>query len=145
MKNLIISVAMAVFLSACGNNAANMEAEIAKAKQHTLDSIRVADSLKTAALQKQKTIDSLKAVVAENQKKEATGTAATPKKKKWSSTAKGAVIGAGVGAIGGAIIDKKHGEGAVVGGLIGAGVGAGTGAVIDSKKKKEAQKTPVKQ
>lgn len=145
MKNLFISASMAVFLSACGNNSAKMEAEIAKAKQHTLDSIRVADSLKTAAVQKQKTIDSLKAVVEESKKSQASETTPAPKKKKWSSTAKGAVIGAGVGAIGGAIIDKKHGEGAVVGGLIGAGVGAGTGAVIDSKKKKEAQKTPVKQ
>jgi hypothetical protein len=58
------------------------------------------------------------------------------KRKGWSSTAKGAVIGAGVGAVTGAVIDKKHhGEGAIIGGLAGAGVGAGTGAIIDGKKK----------
>lgn len=61
--------------------------------------------------------------------------AAAPKRKKWSGAAKGAVIGAGVGAVTGAIIDKKHGEGAIIGGLAGAAVGAGTGAVIDGKKK----------
>ena len=142
------------FLTACGNNAAKMEEEIAKAKQHTLDSMRVADSLKTVVAKQQKTLDSLKAIAAakENSKGSravrpayadaSSGETAQPqpRKKGWSSTAKGAVIGAGVGAIGGAIIDKKHGEGAVVGGLIGAGVGAGTGAIIDGKKKKEAQK-----
>lgn len=56
-----------------------------------------------------------------------------------SSTAKGAIIGAGVGAVTGAIVDKKHGEGAIVGAVLGAGAGAGTGAIIDhNKKKKEA-------
>jgi hypothetical protein len=65
--------------------------------------------------------------------------AKTKKKKGWSNTAKGAVIGAGVGAVTGAIVDKKSSAtGAVVGGLAGAGVGAATGAVIDHKKKKRA-------
>jgi len=56
------------------------------------------------------------------------------KKKGWSATAKGAVIGAGVGAIGGAVINKKNrGKGAIIGGLIGAAAGAGTGILIDRK------------
>lgn len=60
----------------------------------------------------------------------------TPAKKKgWSGTAKGAVIGAGVGAATGAIISKKKGTGAIIGGLAGAGVGAGTGAIIDGGEK----------
>ena len=60
---------------------------------------------------------------------------AEQKKKGWSGTAKGAVIGAGAGAITGAAISKKKGEGAIIGGLAGAAVGAGTGAIIDGKKK----------
>ena len=62
---------------------------------------------------------------------------AEQKKKGWSGAAKGAVIGAGVGAIGGAVIDKKKpAQGAIIGGLAGAGLGAGTGAILDSKKNK---------
>jgi hypothetical protein len=49
-----------------------------------------------------------------------------------SSTAKGALIGAGVGAA--AIISKKKVQG-IIGGVAGAGVGAGTGAIIDGSKK----------
>ena len=62
--------------------------------------------------------------------------AAEPKKKKgWSAKAKGAVIGTGVGAITGAMVDKKKGEGAVVGGLMGAAAGFGAGALIDKSNK----------
>ena len=57
-------------------------------------------------------------------------------KKGWSNTAKGAVIGAGVGAIGGAVISKRNRvKGAVLGGLIGAAAGAGTGILIDKKQR----------
>jgi hypothetical protein len=70
---------------------------------------------------------------------ESTTIPATPvekEKKGWSNTAKGAVIGAGVGAIGGAVIGKKNRvKGAVIGGLIGAAAGAGTGILIDRKQK----------
>ena len=62
------------------------------------------------------------------------------KKKGWSHTAKGAVVGAGTGAVTGAIINKKRGQGAIVGTLIGAGVGAGTGAIVDAQKKKKNQR-----
>lgn len=55
-------------------------------------------------------------------------------KKGWSAKAKGAVIGAGVGAASGAIINKRNrGAGAIIGGVLGAGVGTGVGAVIDKK------------
>ncbi len=141
------------FLASCGNNAAKMEEEIAKAKQHTLDSVKTVDSLKAIAAKQQKTMDSLKTAAAEAKKVRpayadaSSGETAQPqpKKKGWSNTAKGAVIGAGVGAVGGALIDKKHGEGAIVGGLLGAGAGAGTGAILDAKKKKKAQQAPIKQ
>ncbi|MEN9909258.1 MAG: hypothetical protein RLZZ540_2407 [Bacteroidota bacterium] len=105
------------------------------------------DSMKMEMV-KQKAIDSMKIEMANQEAEKAakekevvvvnhTTTQAAPApvaRKKWSSTAKGAVIGAGVGAVTGAVISKKKGEGAIIGGLAGAGVGAGTGAIIDSKK-----------
>lgn len=109
------------------------------------------DSMKMEMV-KQKTIDSMKIEMANQEAEKAeqvakekevvvvnhTTTQAAPApvaRKKWSSTAKGAVIGAGVGAVTGAVISKKKGEGAIIGGLAGAGVGAGTGAIIDGSKK----------
>jgi hypothetical protein len=57
-----------------------------------------------------------------------------PERKGWSAKAKGAVIGAGAGAIGGAIINKRNRTaGAVIGGVLGAGAGTGIGAIIDKK------------
>jgi hypothetical protein len=141
MKFLYILFA-ALSIVSCQNQE---KMDMKKAKQASIDSMKV-------EIEKQRVIDSMKtemAKIKEEQKAEsqkvvvvhqpANGTATTTAKKKgWSSTAKGAVIGAGVGAATGAIISKKKGEGAIVGGLAGAGVGAGTGAIIDgSKKKKE--------
>jgi hypothetical protein len=64
------------------------------------------------------------------------------KKKGINNTVKGAIIGAGAGAVGGAIINKKNpGKGAIIGGVVGAGAGAVTGVILDkNKKKKEAAK-----
>lgn len=102
----------------------------------------VIDSMKMEMV-KQKVIDSMKIEMAKQEEIKATTVkevvvvnqaAPAPARKKWSSTAKGAVIGAGVGAATGAIISKKKGTGAIIGGLAGAGVGAGTGAIIDGKK-----------
>jgi outer membrane lipoprotein SlyB len=60
------------------------------------------------------------------------------KKKGINNTAKGALIGAGAGAVGGAIINKKNpGKGAVIGGVVGAGAGAVTGVILDKNKKKK--------
>jgi len=55
------------------------------------------------------------------------------KKKGWNNATKGAVIGAGAGAIGGAIISKKKGLGAVIGGVVGAAGGYIIGKNIDKK------------
>lgn len=68
-----------------------------------------------------------------------TETATAPvavKKKGWSKAAKGAAIGAGVGAVGGAIISKKKGLGAVIGGVVG---GAGGYIIGRSKDKKDGR------
>ncbi|MEO6327527.1 MAG: glycine zipper domain-containing protein [Ginsengibacter sp.] len=54
-------------------------------------------------------------------------------KKGWSKAAKGAVIGAGAGVIGGAILSKKKGVGAIIGGVIGAAGGYVIGKGMDKK------------
>ena len=58
---------------------------------------------------------------------------ATEGKKGWSNAAKGAVIGGGAGAIGGAIISKKKGKGAIIGGVLGAAGGYIIGRNKDKK------------
>lgn len=63
----------------------------------------------------------------------------TTKKKGWSNRAKGAAIGAGSGAILGAVVSKNKAAGAVLGGLIGAGAGYAVGNEIDRKKAKKGQ------
>jgi len=56
------------------------------------------------------------------------------KKKGWSAKAKGAVIGAGTGAIAGAVINKRNRPvGALIGGVLGAGAGTGIGAILDKR------------
>jgi hypothetical protein len=56
------------------------------------------------------------------------------RKKGWSKTAKGAVIGGVVGAGTGAVVNKKNrGAGAVIGGVLGAGAGAVIGHQKDKK------------
>lgn len=57
-----------------------------------------------------------------------------PEKRGMSAKAKGAIIGAGTGAVTGAIINKRNrSKGAIVGGVLGAGAGTGVGAIIDKK------------
>ncbi len=59
----------------------------------------------------------------------------TPKKH-WSHKKKDAVIGAGAGAVTGAVVSKHHVKGAV----IGSAVGAGAGYIIGKKKDKKDTK-----
>ena len=138
MKNVVMIIAAAgvLSLSACKNT--DKQGVIADdVHQATIDSMK-------QVAEKQRIIDSMRIVneitLREKEKEvvvvhDQAPAAAAPQRKKWSGAAKGAVIGAGVGAVTGAIISKKKGEGAIIGGLAGAAVGAGTGAVIDGKKK----------
>ena len=50
-----------------------------------------------------------------------------------SNSTKGAIIGGGAGAVGGAILSKKKGKGAIIGGIL----GAGAGYIIGKKKDKK--------
>lgn len=137
-KLLVLSLAI-ITLSSC-KQTANEAGVVDDSKQVTIDSMNAVMAKKDVEMAKQKSIDSMKTVMATQNSKQVTtvqnATTVTPKKKGWSGAAKGAVIGAGVGAVTGALVSKKHGEGAIIGGLAGAGVGAGTGAIIDSKKNK---------
>jgi hypothetical protein len=65
-----------------------------------------------------------------------TTTPTVTKKKGWSNSAKGAVIGAGTGAAAGAIIGKDKVKGAIIGGVAGAGGGFIIGKILDKKAEK---------
>ena len=155
MKNLVFIALTAIIFTACGSN----NAELAKLQQQkSLDSMNMVLQQQQAKMVQQKTIDSMSAAAkmsksAENgiargthssgsiqyvQGNAARAEVSTPAKKKgWSGAAKGVVIGAGVGALSGALIDNKKGRGAIIGGVAGAGIGAGTGAIIDDANKKK--------
>jgi hypothetical protein len=64
-----------------------------------------------------------------------------PKKKGWSDAAKGAVIGAGAGALGGVLLDKNDARGAIIGGV----VGAAGGYIIGRAKDRKTGRVPPKQ
>lgn len=135
-------IIIAALIIGCKSKA-KQEAEVLQAKQMTIDSIAKAEDIK------KRTIDSMNMAAASKEKERVvvvrqspsgtTTTTTTTQKKGWNSTLKGAVIGAGAGAITGAMVDKKKGRGAVIGGLLGAGAGAGVGAIIDGKEKKKKQ------
>ena len=116
--------------------------DVQAAKKATVDSMnvviekqRVIDSMKQEMVKiEEAKVETKKEVIVVNQQSPSSATTSTTTKKKgWSNTAKGAVIGAGVGAATGAIISKKKVQGAIIGGVAGAGVGAGTGAILDGK------------
>jgi hypothetical protein len=124
----------------------NNVAKIEKAKAFTMDSLKA--SKKETQVVTKRTYETVRKdndVVAykDNSETTTTTTTSTPtkvykKKKKMSKTAQGAIIGAGVGAVSGAIINKSNrGKGAIIGGVIGAGAGAGTGAILDKKAKQK--------
>jgi hypothetical protein len=148
MKKLIVIFAAAMLTFSC-KNTADQAGVVEDNKQAVIDSMNIEMAKKEAALARQKSIDSMQTIAAAKRERVvvhhnvAAASPAAPapaaKRKGWSGAAKGAVIGAGVGAIGGAVIDKKKpGQGAVIGGLAGAGLGAGTGAILDAEKKKKA-------
>ncbi|NMH29066.1 glycine zipper family protein [Flavobacterium sp. SE-s28] len=132
-------------MTACKDFEAQQKQE---AQQRSLDSIKLAMEQQKMEAAKQKTIDSMNAVAEAKRasQRPVVVNNMTPaqqqeaKRKGLSSPVTGALIGAGVGAVSGALIDKKKsGRGAVIGGVSGAALGAGTGAIIDQEKKKKEQ------
>ncbi len=144
MNKISVILAALFLLTACQSRSSR-EAAIQQAKQQAIDSVNLANM-------RQHTIDSMKAVAREKERRYSTSsmdaatvgsggqTAAPAKRKKkwnWSDPAKGAVIGAGAGAATGAIVDRKNRlAGAAIGAAIGGGAGAGTGVIIDKRKKR---------
>lgn len=143
MKKLFYISVLALIFTSCRDTAAE---NAALDQKREIDSMKVVMKEQKEAMEKQKTVDSMNAIIAEKDAaaaqrvanasaRNAAPVTAEQKRKGWSGTAKGAVIGAGAGAITGAAVSKKKGQGAIIGGLAGAAVGAGTGAIIDGKKK----------
>jgi hypothetical protein len=156
MKKVLMSLVLgATILASCGKSAKQVELEKQAALTAYKDSVRL-DSFKRAEVEEQKRkIEEEQRMVQERHEAElaaakrgATGryssgntvttssagvTSTQAKKKGWSDAAKGTAIGAGVGAISGAIIDKKDARGAVIGGLVGAGAGYTIGRAEDRK------------
>lgn len=151
MKKIFVIVALATVLASCSNR----EKEEALAKQQAVAAIK--DSLKLDSFKRAEAENKQRLIEQKHQAELAaarrsastryssggsatttssagtTTTAAQPQKKGWSSAAKGTAIGAGVGALGGILIDKKDGRGAIIGGLAGAGAGYAIGRAEDRK------------
>jgi outer membrane lipoprotein SlyB len=152
MKKVLLVIVLGIGLSACSNNAKEealiKEKAIAAIKDSLkLDSFKKADikakeeemeAQRLAKIKEEKRVLLLsernEAAAARSSSSNNSSEAATPAKKKgWSQAAKGTLIGAGAGAVGGALIDKKHGRGAIIGGVVGAGTGYIIGRGQDRK------------
>lgn len=166
MKKAFLIFIILPLIYACGPKEGSTDAAILEAKQAVLDSM----NQEILISNQQRQIDSLENETTYVSSKNHSGAvnasssnASTPnaynssgrssvpttpvgytkKKKGLGTPAKGAIIGAGVGAITGAIVSKKKGQGAIIGGVLGAGAGAGTGVIIDRNKKKKQQQDGV--
>ncbi|MEE1944122.1 YMGG-like glycine zipper-containing protein [Pedobacter sp. KR3-3] len=147
MKRIIAIVAFATVLASCGNRAK----EEALAKQQAIAAVK--DSLKLDSFKRAEEANKQRLIEEKHQaelaaaRRSATtsysssgttttssaGTTTAAKKKGWSDAAKGTAIGAGVGALGGILIDKNDARGAIIGGLAGAGAGYAIGRAEDRK------------
>lgn len=145
MKRILSIVILGVALSACSNQAKEEALIKQKAIAAVKDSLKL-DSFKRAevARAKEKEEQRLAQIKEESrvlllsERNEAASARSSsestaPAKKGWSQAAKGAVIGAGAGALGGVIVDKKDGRGALIGGVVGAGTGYLIGRGQDRK------------
>lgn len=150
MKKILLVMITGIMLSACTNNAKEEALIKQKALVAIKDSLRLDSFNKAEAKVKEEEQQKLeqakeekaaalavrqdRAVPARNVSTSNSGGTAVPAKKKgWSQAAKGAVIGAGAGALGGVLIDKKDGRGAIIGGVVGAGTGYLIGRGQDRK------------
>lgn len=161
MKKIILILITLAGIYGCNTKVTNNDTEIAKAKQAAVDSMKQMNLIS----QQKRQIDSLemasevnptKANAVNNSSANAytassrnttpstpVSYASTKKKKKMGNVAKGAIIGAGVGAVTGAVVSKKKGQGAIVGGVLGAGAGAGVGAIINKKQQQKEKENVI--
>jgi YMGG-like Gly-zipper len=137
MKKVFYATAILIAFASCkSNQTSNDQTKVLAAYK---------DSVEYAAFTKWKQEQAVaqEAVVREKQTKTVYRNTSAPvcnnntsvaKKKGWSKSAKGAVIGGAGGAVAGAVINKRNrGAGAVVGGIIGAGAGYVIGRAEDKK------------
>jgi hypothetical protein len=147
MKKLLIIIGLAAGVAACNSDAKN-SSQVYQNTKHYKDSMKLDSFQRAAAIDKE--IDKREAekalLVNASAANRVVATPKTrvvhqttyvpqtqPQKKGWSSAAKGAVIGAGAGAVTGILVDKKNGRGAVIGGVVGAGTGYVIGRAKDKK------------
>ena len=151
MKKIFLVIISGMLFAACSNNAKEEALIKQKAIIAIKDSLRL-DSFKRAEVKaKEKEAERVRLAQIKEEKRmlllserneaasarsssgTSSETATSTKKKGWSQAAKGAVIGAGAGALGGVLIDKKDGRGAIIGGVVGAGTGYIIGRSQDRK------------
>lgn len=135
---------VAFFATACNSDAKNkaqINLQAYKDSVKRVEDARKLDSFKTAEAVKKENAAaaaSSKERIVYVQKSPGAApvavTQAEAEKHGWSAAAKGAVIGAGAGAVTGILVDKKDARGAIIGGV----VGAGTGYVIGRGKDKKS-------
>lgn len=161
MKKSILAVAIASVFAACNTDtktSAVSQADsiriVQNSVKHVKDSLKLDSFKKAENRQKELAAAKEKERVAALERKVAAQSASSssrtgysygsgqgsyaqpeqvPAKKGWSSAAKGAVIGAGAGAVTGILVDKKDVRGAVIGGVVGAGTGYAIGRAHDRK------------
>lgn len=158
-KILAICLIAGISFTACNNNNAKEEALAKEAalKQVkdslSLDSFKKAEVAEKARIEQEKLVEQGRHQASSNasnasyqdanqggeyyeaNESETQPAATTPQKKGWSDAAKGTAIGAGAGAVVGALIDKDK---RLRGAAIGAAVGGGGGYAIGRKKDRQS-------
>ena len=159
MKKIILGLAITALFTNCRNNQSTQDKTNVVLLQDT--TVRYNNSMLTdknnnihgatigAAVEKRSTVTpnktnadpgtrSISNTSSKNNGSGAVATAPAPAKKKgMSHRARGAIVGAGAGAITGAIVNKNnHAVGALIGGAVGAASGYIIGNEVDKKKSK---------
>jgi len=132
--NITLAMLAAILLVACGRNATAdqqiMPADTAGFAQFQAWKAMVAQQAATPAPAPKPQVIYVK----EQGSMSASSTHTAKTKKGWSKAAKYSAIGAGGGAVLGAVINKKNRvAGAVIGGVLGGGLGYGIGRSQDKK------------
>lgn len=140
MKRMLFIFAIAATFTACSNNSETKEEVLRQVKDsiqldsfHRAEAKKLEDSEQKAQLASERNTSNSSSQRTYVKGVSETYTNSQPEKKGWSKAAKGAAIGAGVGAVTGVIVDKKDARGAIIGGV----AGAGAGYVIGRSKDKQ--------
>gem|GEM_PF-924211 len=150
MKRILVALSIASVFAACSgnsnNSASTVDTNVIKQKAVAEEQARQREANARAVAARRAAASSSTASsqnVGSSSQPVSTGSGSAveqPQKQGMSSRAKGALIGAGAGAIAGGIIGHNV-KGAVIGGV----VGAGTGYVIGRSKDKKTGRIPPKQ